>query len=184
MKNMHKLLLSGIAICAVAATPVLAAGPTVKSAKQQQMMVPSYEVTIKADIERSGADGQKMTQEQRSMYQKAKSKVTTAYNDAREKWNNFFIEDDIKSSITAMQLLHKDVKSENNKEIASVSDVLISRDGNVTLAVSYGGIAGIGDTLYAVPFNEVASIDKDFVTLSMSEKELQLQPQLKSLNTM
>ena len=48
-----------------------------------------------------------------------------------------------------------------DESIGSIDDLVISQDGRVKYAaVSFGGFAGIGDKLFAVPFEAIA-FDKD-----------------------
>lgn len=61
----------------------------------------------------------------------------------------------LRNGFSAERLLGMDVRGSNQKTIGEVRDILFTRDARVqALIVSAGGVLGVGDTSYRVPWHE------------------------------
>ncbi|MGH6714693.1 MAG: PRC-barrel domain-containing protein [Bradyrhizobium sp.] len=69
----------------------------------------------------------------------------------------------------ASKIIGLSVYNSNNRDIGSISDVLMDKGGNAKAAViSVGGFLGVGARLVAVPFDKVKFSDKPVTTTSAS----------------
>ena len=69
----------------------------------------------------------------------------------------------------ASKVIGLSVYNHNNKDIGSISDILMDKSGNAKAAViSVGGFLGVGARLIAVPFNKVKFSEEPVVTTSAS----------------
>jgi sporulation protein YlmC with PRC-barrel domain len=66
------------------------------------------------------------------------------------------------------------VQNTAGADIGRIEDVVLDRHGNVAyLALSYGGILGIGDKLFAVPWDEVQWVEGEpYVVVDLSRETL------------
>jgi sporulation protein YlmC with PRC-barrel domain len=68
------------------------------------------------------------------------------------------------------KLIGSHVKDKAGRDIGKIEDLLVERDGRITHAVlSFGGLLGVGDRLYVVPWStmRVERTDKDNVTVML-----------------
>lgn len=77
----------------------------------------------------------------------------------------------------ASEILGLNIKSTNDENVGEVKDLRIGRDGKIAYAVvSFGGFLGIGDKLFAVPFEALhivkSSDDKYYAHLDVTEQTL------------
>lgn len=65
-------------------------------------------------------------------------------------------EADLRNGLSAQRLMRTQARGSNGDAIGEVRDVLFTRDGSVqALVVSAGGVVGVGETLYRVPWKQV-----------------------------
>jgi sporulation protein YlmC with PRC-barrel domain len=87
------------------------------------------------------------------------------------------------SSHTVTDWYKQDVYDPNNTKIGSVSDVLVSPDGNVNaLIIGVGGFLGAGEKDVAVNFNAVKETTKDnksYLTMDTTKDALKQAPGFK-----
>ncbi|MCC9607171.1 PRC-barrel domain-containing protein [Blastopirellula sp. JC732] len=78
---------------------------------------------------------------------------------------------------TGADLIGMTVKNSEGKSLGTINDAVVDlQSGKIRyVAVSFGGFAGIGDKLFAVPFQAVAvhQGDKPFVEFDVTEKTLE-----------
>jgi sporulation protein YlmC with PRC-barrel domain len=80
------------------------------------------------------------------------------------------------------KLIGSQVKDKAGQDIGKIEDLLVERDGRITHAVlSFGGLLGVGDRLYVVPWStmRVERRDKDNVTVmldNVKKEELEKAP--------
>jgi sporulation protein YlmC with PRC-barrel domain len=77
----------------------------------------------------------------------------------------------------ASEILGLNIKSTNDQNVGEVKDLRIQRDGKIAYAVvSFGGFLGIGDKLFAVPFEALHIVksndDKLYAHLDVTEQTL------------
>lgn len=77
----------------------------------------------------------------------------------------------------ASALIGMKVRGLNSDDnIGSIDDLVIGHDGNVAyVAVSFGGLMGLGDKLFAVPFDSIEWVntdEDDFARIDVTEKSL------------
>ena len=67
------------------------------------------------------------------------------------------------SPVAASDVLGKNVKNEEGKSLGEIDDLMIETDNGhiVYAALQFGGFAGVGDKLFAVPFQHLRPLDKD-----------------------
>lgn len=82
--------------------------------------------------------------------------------------------------VTAMRLSTLDgitVKNPEGKSIGSIADVALNHKGKVEyVALSFGGFAGIGDKLFAVPLDSLKfqkGDNENFLVMNVTEKQLE-----------
>jgi sporulation protein YlmC with PRC-barrel domain len=69
----------------------------------------------------------------------------------------------------ASKIIGLSVYNNDNKDVGSISDILMDKSGNAKAAViSVGGLLGVGARLIAVPFNKVKFSNKPVVTTTAS----------------
>ncbi len=81
----------------------------------------------------------------------------------------------------ASQIIGKTVKSDQNKDLGEVEDVVMSKDGRAQyLVVSFGGILGMDDKLVPIPFNASRfNFQEDAIVISgLDEQRLKNAPNL------
>lgn len=83
----------------------------------------------------------------------------------------------------ASEIIGMQVNGESNKELGEVNDVVVDmKNGKVKyLALSYGGVLGVGDKLFAVPFNafdcrQGEDEDEYFLVVNIAEETLKNAP--------
>jgi sporulation protein YlmC with PRC-barrel domain len=83
----------------------------------------------------------------------------------------------------ASDLMDLDVRDARGKTVGSVEDLVIDVEtGNVRyVAVAYGGFAGLGDKLFAIPLKQFkvkkdTDDDVDFLSTNLSEEKLKNAP--------
>jgi sporulation protein YlmC with PRC-barrel domain len=83
--------------------------------------------------------------------------------------------------VTGKNIIGKDVVSSSGDELGEINDLLIAtKPGRVKYVVlSRGGLAGVGDTLYAIPFPafDFDAVEKRFM-LPVSEDQIKNAPKL------
>ena len=87
------------------------------------------------------------------------------------------------NSVTVTDWYKQDVYDPKNNKIGSVSDVLVSPEGQVNaLIVGVGGFLGVGEKDVAVPFGAIKQTKKDnkiYLTMSATKDELKAAPGFK-----
>ena len=76
-------------------------------------------------------------------------------------------------------VIGKQVKNLDGKELGDIQDLALDqRDGRIRYAVlSYGGILGLGDKYFAVPWEALKlGKDREYFALNVKEKELEKAP--------
>jgi len=78
----------------------------------------------------------------------------------------------------ASELIGKSVENLQGDNLGKIEELAIGSTGKVEYAVlSYGGILGMGDKLFAVPFTSLAhSQDGDNLTMDIPQKKLENAP--------
>lgn len=77
----------------------------------------------------------------------------------------------------ASELMGLNIRSTNDDNVGEVKDLMIGRDGKIAYAaVSFGGFLGIGDKMFAVPFDALkivsAGDDAPYAHLDVTEQTL------------
>ncbi len=87
-------------------------------------------------------------------------------------------DDSLRGAYKASELIGKNVKTIEEKDLGEIQDIVIGNEGEVGYAVlSFGGVLGIGDKLFAVPWTSLAhSPDGEYLTLDVEEKKLENAP--------
>ncbi|GJL57783.1 MAG: hypothetical protein NPIRA03_06400 [Nitrospirales bacterium] len=81
-------------------------------------------------------------------------------------------------SYKASELVGKSVKNLQGEDIGQIEELVIGSNGEVGYAVlSFGGFLGMGDKLFAVPWDSLAhQPDQEYVTLDIQTKKLEKAP--------
>lgn len=94
---------------------------------------------------------------------KQATETKRAEKDARKSWEQ---------SHRASKIIGAEVRNAQYQKVGKVKDLVLSDPSSGTIShfvVAVGGVAGIGDKLFLVPFNEVQhTSDKDYFVLSAS----------------
>ena len=82
------------------------------------------------------------------------------------------------ATLTAEDLIGADLRNMNGKDLGSVDDLVMGKNGAMSyLIVSHGGFLGIGDKQIAVPFESAKiSQDGDVVYINATEESLEKAP--------
>jgi sporulation protein YlmC with PRC-barrel domain len=79
----------------------------------------------------------------------------------------------------ASKIIGTDVKNTKGEDLGDIKDLVLDpTSGRLAyVVVSYGGMLGMGDKLFAIPWNAVRwSTDKDYFTLNMDKEALKNAP--------
>ena len=91
----------------------------------------------------------------------ANAETKRAEKDARKSWEQ---------THRASKIIGSEVRNARDQKVGRVKDLVLSDPSSGTIShfvVSVGGVAGMGDKLFAVPFNEVQHLPgKDYLVLS------------------
>src|SRR5690349_9431074 len=94
---------------------------------------------------------------------KASTETKKGEKDARKSWEQ---------SHRASKIIGSEVRSAQDQKVGKVKDLVLSDPSSGTIShvvVSVGGVAGMGDKLFAVPFSEIHQAPgKDYFVLSAS----------------
>ncbi len=82
-----------------------------------------------------------------------------------------------KDALKASEIIGMNVRAKSgNENIGSINDLMLHRDGKVNyVAVSFGDFLGIGDKLFAVPFEAIEFVrgeDASFARIDVTEDTL------------
>ncbi|MCA9148074.1 MAG: PRC-barrel domain-containing protein [Planctomycetales bacterium] len=87
------------------------------------------------------------------------------------------------SSIRVSQLIGMNVRNEANREIGEIEDVVLDAQTGKTryVALSFGGFLGLGDKLFAIPWNNLeckpgADAGEYYLVLNLDERSLEKAP--------
>lgn len=94
---------------------------------------------------------------------KASTETKRGEKDARKAWEQ---------THRASKIIGSEVRNAQDQKVGKVKDLVLSDPSSGTIShvvVSVGGVAGMGDKLFAVPFNEIHQAQgKDYLVLSAS----------------
>jgi sporulation protein YlmC with PRC-barrel domain len=95
---------------------------------------------------------------------KQSTETKRAEKDARKNWEQ---------THRASKIIGSEVRNAQNKKVGEVKDLVLADPSSGTIShvvVSVGGVAGMGDKLFAVPFDQIeqASAGRDYLVLSGS----------------
>ena len=82
-----------------------------------------------------------------------------------------------RSSYKASELMGLNIRATNDDNVGEVKDLMINRDGKIAYAaISFGGFLGIGDKMFAVPFEALQIVavgdDAPYAHLDVTEQTL------------
>ncbi len=79
---------------------------------------------------------------------------------------------DMTSSIEASKLMDKEVRNKDDQQVGSIKNLVIDPSGRITHAVvAQGGVLGVGQQLYAVPWDQIQMTpNQNYVTLNTTGK--------------
>lgn len=104
----------------------------------------------------------------------AAQKISDLVSDKEPDVNGAYPETQLEGQASAKTFIGQDVVSYNNEKVATVDDVIIDKNGDVSKVIlSNGGIMGIGDKLVAVDYNLLYKHDpKGDVIVPLSEETI------------
>lgn len=78
------------------------------------------------------------------------------------------------SHYQAKDLIGKDVKNDQGDSLGEINNLVIDTSGKIThVVLGTGGIAGLGEKTYAVPWDRIQlSPDRDHIVLNVSKDQL------------
>ena len=80
------------------------------------------------------------------------AQARTSSNWNLEQWNQA----ELRNGLSADRLIGMDVSGRNGDSLGEVENIIVSRDGRTQgVVVSGGGILGVGETYFRVPWNQV-----------------------------
>lgn len=81
---------------------------------------------------------------------------------------------DMATSYTASDVMDKQVKNEEDKDLGKINELVINDEGQITHAIlAKGGVLGVGAKLYAIPWDRIdLSKEREHVVLNVSEDQL------------
>lgn len=97
----------------------------------------------------------------------ASAQARTGRNWSIEQWDQA----ELRDGLSAERLIGTDVRGRNGDSLGEVENIIVSRDGHAQgIVVSAGGVLGVGETYFRVPWNQVAfGRDMERVTVPISE---------------
>jgi sporulation protein YlmC with PRC-barrel domain len=113
--------------------------------------------------------------------QKEREDVREEQQDVREKQREMREEanEEMQEVRRASKIIGTDVKNTKNEDLGDIKDIVLDpMSGRIAyVVVSYGGILGMGDKLFAIPWSAVRwSSDKDYFVLNMDKEALKNAP--------
>jgi sporulation protein YlmC with PRC-barrel domain len=79
--------------------------------------------------------------------------------------------------VRASQMIGKDVFGADDKDIGSVADLIVDKEGKIQqIVLSVGGFLGIGDKQIAVPMDQVKVGQDERLTVGMTRDQLEQAP--------
>ncbi|EIC30948.1 MULTISPECIES: PRC-barrel domain-containing protein [Methylomicrobium] len=110
-----------------------------------------------------------------------REEVREERQDVREKQRELqkAVNEEMQEVSRASKIIGTDVKNTKGEDLGDIKDLVLDpTSGRLAyVVVSYGGILGMGDKLFAIPWNAVRwSADKDYFTLNMDKEALKNAP--------
>jgi sporulation protein YlmC with PRC-barrel domain len=112
--------------------------------------------------------------EQRQELREEQEDVREKQRDIREEAN-----EEMQEVSRASKIIGTDVKNSKGEDLGDIKDLVLDpMSGRLSyVVVSYGGLLGMGDKLFAIPWSAVRwSTDKDYFVLNMDKEALKNAP--------
>jgi sporulation protein YlmC with PRC-barrel domain len=114
-------------------------------------------------------------------YKEKRQELSEEQKDVREKQKELSEEanEEMQEVSRASKIIGADVKNTKGENLGDIKDLVINPESGRTayVVVSYGGVLGMGDKLFAIPWSAVRrSPDKDYFVLDMDKEALKNAP--------
>lgn len=122
----------------------------------------------------SATDAQEKREELREEQQERREEMREERKEMKEEANEA-----MQDVSRATKIIGTDVKNAKGENLGDIKDLVLNpmRGNVVYVVVSYGGILGMGDKLFAIPWSALRwSADKDYYVLNMDKDALKKAP--------
>lgn len=168
---MYKKFFSTVAVCALFTSPVMADSATTSQQISNTVSNSAYE----------------LKQEANTAYDKTKDATRSTYESAKRATQNALgmrvTNDDLMAAYQTRDIMGMKVFSEDRQQVGTVSNVLVSPEGENILVVSTGGFLGMGNTERAIYLDSTTVTSNRQIRLDMSTEDFRDQPVLRAAKT-